>query len=93
METIEEIKKYKDLYKKYNELVAKTTIRSYKVESGKRIHVQNISIEDLKERRRVEQELKSGLDFLNDNQLIDLSSDVVFAHEALDTLTKRKQAL
>lgn len=92
MDKIEDIKKYQDLYKRYKELITKTTIRVY-VTSGEEIKVQNISAENLKAREAVENELKNGLDSLTDNQLIDLSGDEIFTEAALNTLTKRKETL
>lgn len=63
MNHTENIKKYQDLYKRYKDLVGKTTIRAYEVVSGEKISVNNISIKDLKDKESVENQLKEGLIF------------------------------
>ena len=93
MDKIQNTNKYQDLYKKYKELVNKTTIRVYKVVSGEKINIDNISPKDLMEREEIEKELTKGLDFLTDNQLIDLSGDTIFTDMAFNILKKRKETL
>ncbi|MBI2003811.1 MAG: hypothetical protein HYS78_02450 [Parcubacteria group bacterium] len=82
---------YKNLYKKYKDLVAKTSIKTYEIISGGKISAQNISPKDLKERQKVEEELSGGLEFLSDDQLIDLSKDVPFSEKVTEALKKRRE--
>lgn len=91
MDQNNEVNKYQDLYSQYKDLVTKTTIKAYTVITGEKIDVQNISYKDLEERDRIADELKKGLIFLTDNQLIDLSGDIFFAKDALSTLQKRRE--
>lgn len=93
MEKTQNTIKYQDLYTKYKDLVNKTTIRAYSVTPNQKINVDNISIEDLTQREETEKELMEGLEFLTDIQLVDLSSDQIFAVQALNVLVKRKETI
>ncbi|MEK7514808.1 MAG: hypothetical protein AAB608_00290 [Patescibacteria group bacterium] len=88
---INSVKKYQALFKRYKELLRKTSIRAYEAMPGDKINVQNVSSEDLEEKIKVEAELSEGLIFLSDNQLIDLTGDLGLSKKAEDVLTKRKE--
>lgn len=92
MNQIDNTKKYQNLYKNYKDLIEKTTIREYEIVPGGKVSVQ-ISPEDLRTKKEVEDELKKGVNFLTDNQLIDLSGNVELSKEALEALAKRKDTM
>lgn len=89
---MDEVTKFQQLFQKYKDLVSKTTIRAYEVTHGEKINVQDISVQDLKAREDVEKELRKGLHFLTDNQLLELSGDPMLAEDALKIFSKRKTA-
>lgn len=65
----------KNLYNRYKELKEKTKLEAKDLRPGGKIKAKYISPEDMKEREKVKNELYEYLDFLSDDQLIDLLDD------------------
>ncbi|MFA5169713.1 MAG: hypothetical protein WC386_01775 [Candidatus Paceibacterota bacterium] len=86
---IEKKKYYNDIYQKYKDLLSKTSLVAEDVADGN-INAKNITPDDLKKRLEAEKELLVGIEFLSDDQLIDLSGDKSFSDQANAVLSKRK---
>jgi hypothetical protein len=86
---MEKIEYYQNLYKQYKELLNKTTLRANNIGSSGKIEIQNIFPKDLEEKLKIQKELLQGLNFLTDNQLIDLSGDDDFSEETKKVINKR----
>lgn len=88
---MDESKKYQVLYRRYKELLEKTSIKAHNVTEYGKIDVNDISLKDLEERLKIEKQLSEGFKFLSDNQLLDLAGDAVFSEQAQNILIKRKE--
>ncbi|GAH81840.1 unnamed protein product [marine sediment metagenome] len=67
-------------------------MRAQDLKPGGKIEAQHISPEDMKRKFKVQEDLLKGLDFLSDNQLIELSGDRFFTQKSQETLNKRSMA-
>jgi len=83
---------YQKLYIEYKELKKKTALKAQDLKPGGKIETKRISIKDLKRRIEVEEELLKSLDFLSDDQLIELSGDYSFYKKTYDILRKKRMA-
>lgn len=83
---------YQDLYIEYKNLKKRTALRVHDLKSGEEIKTQHISSDDMIQKLKVQKELLNGLDFLSDNQLIELSGDHSFTRKAQDVFNKRRMS-
>jgi len=91
-ETVVDKKEYcEELYRLYKELREKTELEVHDLKPGGEIHPKYIDIKEVEERIKVKEELYKCLDFLSDQQLIELSGNYDFIKEAGDILMKRKR--
>ncbi len=79
------------LYQEYQELKKKTNVEVYTRETGKDCHLQNIKVNDMNELCDVREKLKTCLEFLTDDELIELLDDSKLEPEAKKILNKRKE--
>jgi hypothetical protein len=79
------------LYNRYKELEEKTQPEVRDLRPGGEIHAKYISLKDMEEKIKAKEELYTCLDFLTDDQLIELSGNPDFLKEAGDILMKRKR--
>lgn len=82
----------KNLYQKYQELKEKTKLEAHKVEPGGKVEAQHIPLlENLKELEGTKKDLADCLDFLSDNELIDISKDDIIGEKAREILMNRRK--
>lgn len=82
-----------NLYKKYKEINKSEKMKAYNVKTGKGVIVADISLTEMEELSKRKEELKKSLEFLSDNQLIELSGDIDLAEDCDKILTKRRNHL
>ncbi len=79
------------LYQEYQELKKKTNVEIYARETGKDCYVQNIKGSDMIKLCEAREKLKTCLEFLTDDELIELLDDSKLEPEAKKILNKRKE--
>ncbi len=79
------------LYQEYQELKKKTNVKVYTKETGKDYHLQNIKVNGMIKLCEVREKLKTCLEFLTDDELIELVDDSKLEPEAKKILNKRKE--
>ena len=78
------------LYNRYKELRGKTEMQANNKQLGEKCNPKYISAKDMEEIEKVEKELEKCLDYLSDNQLIELYSDDRFSYKATEIIAERK---
>ena len=78
------------LYQEYQELKKKTNPEVYTKETSKDYHLQNVKVNDMNELCEVRKKLKTRLEFLTDDELIELLEDSELETETEEILEKRR---
>ena len=83
----------KNLYQKYQELKEKTKLEAHRIELGGKVKAQYVSPQDLEELEldKTAKDLANCLDFLNDDELIEISEDDIVGEKAREILTNRRR--
>ena len=81
----------KNLYQKYHELKEKTKLEAHRIEQGGKVEAQYISPQDLEELDNTAKELVNCLDFLTDDELIEISEDNIVGEKAREILMNRRR--
>ncbi len=81
------------IYKIYLELKEKTKLSGHEKKWGEKIKVHRPSLKEIEEFNNIKKELMNCLDFLSDDELIEISEDDVIGEEAKKILAIRKKLL